>query len=159
MKERLKIGVIGLGSRGFGIVCDPMLPMEDVDIIGVCDLYEDRLKKAADLIEKFYLAVAHPHNELFYKQQNKGDGQHIADHGKQIALPPRHPERHAKRNTSAQLNDREHGDKEGVKIFQHIQKPPPKNVHIIKYYILFFRFLQEYARIVYNFSKISEFPK
>ncbi|MBE6731323.1 MAG: gfo/Idh/MocA family oxidoreductase [Ruminococcaceae bacterium] len=51
MKERLKIGVIGLGSRGFGIVCDPMLPMEDVDIIGVCDLYEDRLKKAADLIE------------------------------------------------------------------------------------------------------------
>ena len=52
MKERLKIGVVGLGGRGLGILKDIMLPMEDVDVLGVCDLYEDRTKYGVDAVEK-----------------------------------------------------------------------------------------------------------
>lgn len=52
MKERLKIGVVGLGGRGLGILKDIMLPMEDVDVLGVCDLYEDRTKYGVDAVEE-----------------------------------------------------------------------------------------------------------
>ena len=54
MKEKIKVGVVGLGSRGFGILEGIMLPMEDVEIVGVCDLYEYRTKAGADAVEKKY---------------------------------------------------------------------------------------------------------
>lgn len=52
MKENLKIGVIGLGCRGLSLLENVMIPMEDVTIVAVCDLYDDRTKDAAEKIEK-----------------------------------------------------------------------------------------------------------
>lgn len=54
MKEKIRVGVVGLGGRGFGILKDIMLPMEDVEIVGVCDLYEDRMQAGADEVEAKY---------------------------------------------------------------------------------------------------------
>ena len=50
--ETVKIGVIGLGQRGDQIIRDILLKMKDVEIIGVCDYYEDRVQAAADTVEK-----------------------------------------------------------------------------------------------------------
>ena len=54
MPNKLKIGIIGLGNRGTGLLEGVMLPMTEdkFDILAVCDLYEDRVVKAADSIEK-----------------------------------------------------------------------------------------------------------
>lgn len=51
MKEKINVAVIGLGQRGVQLI-EPMLPMKDVDIIAVCDTYEDRTSEAAELVEK-----------------------------------------------------------------------------------------------------------
>ena len=52
MKEKLKIGVIGLGGRCFGLLSAVILPRPEVEVLAVCDLYRDRLKKAAETVEK-----------------------------------------------------------------------------------------------------------
>lgn len=54
MGKKIKIGFIGLGGRGYGLLKDVLLEMhdEDVDITAVCDLYEDRIAAAAELVEK-----------------------------------------------------------------------------------------------------------
>ena len=52
MSQKLKTGMIGFGSRGTGLLKDVILPMERTEIKMVCDVYEDRTKKAADLIEE-----------------------------------------------------------------------------------------------------------
>ena len=41
------MALIGLGARGGGLLEFLLLPMEDVDVPAVCDLYEDRREKAA----------------------------------------------------------------------------------------------------------------
>ncbi|WP_391572980.1 Gfo/Idh/MocA family protein [Cohnella sp.] len=51
MKDKVKIGLIGLGGRGMGLLEIILLKMEDVDIVVVCDVYEDRRQRAADVIE------------------------------------------------------------------------------------------------------------
>ncbi len=51
----VKLGVIGLGCRGMGILNHILLKMVDlgeVEIIGVCDLYEDRVKSAVDKVRE-----------------------------------------------------------------------------------------------------------
>ena len=52
--EKIKIGFIGLGQRGFWLIRDtfPDLLKTDAEIVAVCDVYEDRIEKAADCIEK-----------------------------------------------------------------------------------------------------------
>ena len=54
MKERVKIGVIGLGGRGYNMMKWIFMPMKDdgVDIVAVCDLLIDRAEKAADTVEE-----------------------------------------------------------------------------------------------------------
>ena len=52
MKDNIQIGLVGLGGRGYGVLEAELMRMTDITITGVCDLYEDRVKKAADLIEK-----------------------------------------------------------------------------------------------------------
>lgn len=52
MKERIKIGVIGLGARGSDLLKVLFLPMEDVEVAAVCDLYEDRREAAAEAVRK-----------------------------------------------------------------------------------------------------------
>ena len=50
MKKQLKIGVVGLGNRGYDLL-STLLPMEDVVIAAICDLYEDRRERAVKKVE------------------------------------------------------------------------------------------------------------
>lgn len=49
--EKLRVGVIGLGCRGYSLLKDVMLHMADVEITAVCDEYEDRAQAAAELTQ------------------------------------------------------------------------------------------------------------
>lgn len=51
MKERLQIAVLGQGGRGFGML-QTILGMDNIDVIGICDRYEDRTQKGADEVEQ-----------------------------------------------------------------------------------------------------------
>jgi CDP-diacylglycerol--glycerol-3-phosphate 3-phosphatidyltransferase len=50
-KAQIKIAVIGEGPRGQGLT-SLLAEMPDVDIMAVCDLYEDRVKTAQELVVK-----------------------------------------------------------------------------------------------------------
>lgn len=52
MYMKVKIGVIGYGSRGKGITKAVLLKMPDVEIVAVCDEYEDRAQLAANTVEE-----------------------------------------------------------------------------------------------------------
>lgn len=52
MKEKLNIGIIGLGGRGYGLMDGVILHMDDIEIVGVCDIYKDRAQNAADKVEQ-----------------------------------------------------------------------------------------------------------
>ena len=47
--EKLRVGVIGLGCRGYSLLKDVMLHRMDVEITAVCDEYKDRAQAAAEL--------------------------------------------------------------------------------------------------------------
>lgn len=48
----IKACVIGLGNRGFGLLKYVVLNNKDVDVIAVCDLYEDRVARALERIKE-----------------------------------------------------------------------------------------------------------
>ena len=48
--DKVKIGWIGLGGRGFGLLKLVLNHMDDVEIVGVCDVYEDRMEQGRDLV-------------------------------------------------------------------------------------------------------------
>lgn len=50
--DKLRVGVIGLGSRGSSLLKDLFVSMNNIVITAVCDLYEDRVKDSADVVEK-----------------------------------------------------------------------------------------------------------
>ena len=47
----LKIGYIGLGCRGKGMLKTVLDSFKDVEIVGVCDVYEDRVQEGLDIIK------------------------------------------------------------------------------------------------------------
>lgn len=47
--RNIRAGVVGLGNRGLGQMAT-LLDMEDVDVVALCDVYEDRLEKGAGLV-------------------------------------------------------------------------------------------------------------
>ena len=49
--KRIKMGIIGLGQRG-GCLADTIMAFDHVDVVAVCDVYEDRRKDVADKVEK-----------------------------------------------------------------------------------------------------------
>ena len=51
VKKKVNLAVIGISGRGAGML-QLLLKMEDVNIIGVSDRYEDRLKAAVDAVVK-----------------------------------------------------------------------------------------------------------
>lgn len=51
MKDRLQIAVLGQGGRGAGML-KTILGMDNIDIVGICDRYEDRMQNGADAVEK-----------------------------------------------------------------------------------------------------------
>lgn len=52
MKNKVRVGMIGLGSRGMGLLEHIILKMQDVEVVAVCDRYEDRQTAAAEKVEK-----------------------------------------------------------------------------------------------------------
>ncbi len=52
MNKTIKLGVIGLGARGYSLLKDVLLPMsgEELETAAVCDTYADRAERAADEI-------------------------------------------------------------------------------------------------------------
>ena len=49
---KVKMGVIGLGERGYMMICGVLTRMDDVELISVCDEYSDRCDRSANYIEK-----------------------------------------------------------------------------------------------------------
>ena len=50
MKEKIKIGYIGLGRRGTGVLKANLVDMSDIEIAYVCDLSEKRMEAARDIV-------------------------------------------------------------------------------------------------------------
>ena len=52
MKDKIKIGIIGLGGRGMGLLKDPILAFEDVEVTALCDVYTDRIEESETAIRE-----------------------------------------------------------------------------------------------------------
>ncbi|MGI5893934.1 MAG: Gfo/Idh/MocA family protein [Candidatus Merdivicinus sp.] len=52
MKDSLKIGIIGLGNRGYSLMNSVMLPRKEIEVAAVCDLYEDRRERAVAKVKE-----------------------------------------------------------------------------------------------------------
>ncbi len=50
--EKVRMGVIGLGGRGYGMLKHELLKMDDVEITAVCDVYPDRCENAVKAVEE-----------------------------------------------------------------------------------------------------------
>ena len=48
----LKVGYIGLGGRGRGMLKTVLDSFKHVEIVGVCDLYEDRVQEGIDIVKE-----------------------------------------------------------------------------------------------------------
>lgn len=51
-KNNIKIGIIGLGCRGISMLESCLIERDHLTFTAVCDVYEDRMEQAADIIEK-----------------------------------------------------------------------------------------------------------
>ena len=49
--KKVKMGVIGLGCRGHMLI-ETILACEEAEVTAICDVYEDRLERSAELVEK-----------------------------------------------------------------------------------------------------------
>ena len=61
--KKVKMGIIGLGDRGYGMLRDVIADMKDVEVIAVSDLYEDRMQSAIDLIKEKSGVTAKPYKD------------------------------------------------------------------------------------------------
>lgn len=52
MKQTINVAVIGFGQRGTMLLIDCLLPRRDVQVVAVCDVYQDRREHAADLVKE-----------------------------------------------------------------------------------------------------------
>ena len=54
MSDKLRLGMVGFGGRGIGMLKLALLPLseDEVDLVAVCDLYQDRVEEAQKLIEE-----------------------------------------------------------------------------------------------------------
>ena len=50
MKETIKVAVIGIGNRGQSLLKHCILPQPGVQVVAVCDRYEDRVKLGVDMV-------------------------------------------------------------------------------------------------------------
>ena len=48
--ETVRLAVLGLGNRGFGQL-HVLVGMSDVQIVSVCDMYQDRVERAQNFIK------------------------------------------------------------------------------------------------------------
>ena len=52
--KKAKIGIIGLGQRGYFMLKDTILVLENVEVVALCDEYEDRIERAKELVAESY---------------------------------------------------------------------------------------------------------
>ncbi len=64
--EKLRIGIVGLGNRGYWLMKDVILRMPKVRVTAVCDEYVDRNQRAAALTEE--ICGYRPAMETDYKK-------------------------------------------------------------------------------------------
>ena len=64
--EKLRVGIIGLGCRGYSLMRDVILRMQDVEVTAVCDEYKDRVQAASNLQRK--QAVSCPWRQLMCRR-------------------------------------------------------------------------------------------
>ena len=50
MKETIRVAVIGMGNRGQSLLKHCILPQPGVQVVAVCDRYEDRVKLGVDMV-------------------------------------------------------------------------------------------------------------
>ena len=50
--EKFKVGIIGLGQRGFGLLTSNMVDIDKITITALCDEYQDRIDKASDCVSE-----------------------------------------------------------------------------------------------------------
>ena len=58
----INIAIAGLGGRGYGLLKDVILTFDEVNVLGVCDLYEDRAQRGFESPKK-WLQPMHPDSE------------------------------------------------------------------------------------------------
>lgn len=49
----IKACVVGLGNRGYGLLKDVVLKNSDVEVVSVCDVYEDRIARAVEKVKEY----------------------------------------------------------------------------------------------------------
>lgn len=50
--KKARIAVIGLGGRGYGLLRLNLVHMKNVEVVGICDVYQDRIDKAIERVKK-----------------------------------------------------------------------------------------------------------
>ncbi len=50
--KKLKVGIIGLGGRGYGTMRDCLVLFDNIEITAVCDVYQDRVDRAVELVKE-----------------------------------------------------------------------------------------------------------
>ncbi len=48
--KKIRFAVVGLGNRGWGLMRKAIMPVEGVEIVGLCDLYPDRIERAGEYV-------------------------------------------------------------------------------------------------------------
>ena len=75
MKEKIKIGYIGLGRRGSGILRRSLCHMEDVQILYLCDTEDVRLERNCEEVVKakgYAPKLTHDYREILRDPINLG---------------------------------------------------------------------------------------
>ena len=49
--KKIRVGMVGFGGRGTGLLREIILPRENIEVTAVCDLYQDRVENAAAMVE------------------------------------------------------------------------------------------------------------
>ena len=50
--DKIKIGIIGLGGRGYSMLRHTILPIDECEVVALCDVYEDRIERAAEKVRE-----------------------------------------------------------------------------------------------------------
>ncbi len=50
--KKARIAMIGLGGRGYGLLRLNLVHMKNVEVVGICDVYQDRIDKAIEKVKK-----------------------------------------------------------------------------------------------------------
>jgi len=70
--DKIKLGIVGLGCRGYSMLKSVILPMENCSVVAVCDVYADRVDRAADKVKE--VTGEEPYKTTDYRDLIKNGG-------------------------------------------------------------------------------------